>query len=442
LFQLKVDKIKSIVDSKWYSSIMLLCIYGYTFFSIGIHNIGNIFLGFIILGSIPVLILNKKKLLQDPIVILFLFVILIQIVSWVNSTLFFTEYANNIPKVDRLGKLFVFFFIAFWLQGNIKNILNLWIIFIFGYLLAICIHADYNNVLIAISNDIRVDFSIKNSQFDSMLAGVSFLMLLFFPMLVIKNYNKLFKNLLYKYSLYILISFMMILFLEIILITESRQVWLGLVISLFIGFCIYIVLYKVKNMKLIFSLFIGLSLSIYMLKSSEIVQDRLLKEKDVINSIVSSNKPIEMTSIGIRINSWIEASSWIQKHPIVGLDSVAIGQVIEQSDKFTKELKHQFGHLHNFFIETLVAYGIVGLVLMLLLYYLVLKSIIKSNIRDEDKRYFLLLGSVFIVYWLVINNFETYNSRWLGVFTNNIILGTLYTFYLNSSLKEEKKSLE
>lgn len=442
MFQLKVDKIKSIVDSKWYSSIMLLCIYGYTFFSIGIHNIGNIFLGFIILGSIPVLILNKKKLLQDPIVILFLFVILIQIVSWVNSTLFFTEYANNIPKVDRLGKLFVFFFIAFWLQGNIKNILNLWIIFIFGYLLAICIHADYNNVLIAISNDIRVDFSIKNSQFDSMLAGVSFLMLLFFPMLVIKNYNKLFKNLLYKYSLYILISFMMILFLEIILITESRQVWLGLVISLFIGFCIYIVLYKVKNMKLIFSLFIGLSLSIYMLKSSEIVQDRLLKEKDVINSIVSSNKPIEMTSIGIRINSWIEASSWIQKHPIVGLDSVAIGQVIEQSDKFTKELKHQFGHLHNFFIETLVAYGIVGLVLMLLLYYLVLKSIIKSNIRDEDKRYFLLLGSVFIVYWLVINNFETYNSRWLGVFTNNIILGTLYTFYLNSSLKEEKKSLE
>ncbi len=57
------------------------------------------------------------------------------------------EFASAMPKLDRLGKLFVFFFIAYWLKGSLKNITFLWFFFIVGFLFAIIMNADIQTIL-------------------------------------------------------------------------------------------------------------------------------------------------------------------------------------------------------------------------------------------------------------------------------------------------------
>jgi O-antigen ligase len=143
--------------------------------------------------------------------------------------------------------------------------------------------------------------------------------------------------------------------------------------------------------------------------------------------------------MGIRVNSWLDAIEWIKRHPIIGLDSEAISEVIQQSERFDDSLKKEFGHLHNFFIETLVAYGLVGLLLIIALYYFIIKSTQTSSISEDERKYYLFASICFVTYWLVINNFETFNSRVIGVFTHNIIFASFYTFHITNYLKKDNK---
>ena len=434
---LSTAEIKKVVEHSNYSFFMLVCIMCYAFFNIAFQHVGNFFLGLIIIGSLPIFVVHKKDMLKNPIVILFIFVLFSQVLSWINSTIYLPEVASTLPVLDRLGKLFVFFFIAYWLKGNVKYVALLWLFFIFGFLFACIVHADFQTVLEYITTGERVDFAIKNSQFDSMLAGTGLLMLLSLLYITGRYFSLPTKQV--KFFSLFTISMLIVLFFYIVLITQSRQVWLGLTGAATMGVASYIFIYKVKSIKsmmLIFFTFLGL---FFILSSSQIVQNRLLEEKQVVHTLIERDKPVVMTSIGIRVNSWLEASEWIQKHPIVGLDSGAIKEVIQQSERFNDTLKKKYGHLHNFFIETLVAYGIVGFLLIILLYYFVIRSISRTTMLESEKNYFLLLSICFISYWLIINNFESFNSRWLGVYTHNIILASFYTFYLAHSLHLNKE---
>jgi len=203
---------------------------------------------------------------------------------------------------------------------------------------------------------------------------------------------------------------------------------------------IYITIQKTISIKIIVSIFIVIVGIFFILSNSKIIQKRFSSDQKTISKILNNDKNIGMSSIGIRVNSWIEAKDWILRHPLIGLDSAAIAEVIHQSKIFSKSMKKRFGHLHNFFIETLVAYGIVGLILISLIYYFVIRSIWYSSLSKNEKKDYLFFAIIFTIFWFIINNFETINSRTLGVFTHNIILASFYTFYLNDSLKENKSN--
>ncbi len=433
-------EIKKIILHKNYNSFMLFSIMCYAFFTIGFQHIGNFFLGLILLGTLPIFVIHKKEIIKNFVFIVFLLLLLVQVLSWLNSILYLPDLANTLPTIDRLGKLFVFFFIAYWLRGSVKNVAFLWLFFIFGFLFACAVHTDFIAVSELIANNERVDFSIKNSQFDSMLAGTALLMLVSL-MYIIKQFLQFSTHKVKVFSLLGILLFIGI-FLYIVLITQSRQVWLGLISAVGIGVISYILIYKVKSVKIVMSIVLTLLGMFFLLSNSQIIQNRLLEENKVVHTLLEVEKPLQMTSIGVRINSWLDAYEWIKEHPIIGLDSEAIPEVIQQSNRFDEVLKKKYGHLHNFFIETLVAYGIVGFILILALYYLVIRSVQKSSIDENEKKYFLLLSICFVSYWLIINNFEAFNSRWLGVFTHNIILASFYTFYLAGSLHLRKEQTE
>ena len=429
---------ENILENKYYAKSILFLIFCYTFINIKFYHFGDILLGLIILGTLPIFVIYKKTIFKDPIVILFALVLILQILSWLNSVIFAPEFANKAPTPDRLGKLFVFFFIAYWLKGNLKNVIMLWLFFIFGFLFTIVLNVDISYLYDLTFTHERADFLIKNSQFDSMLAGTSLLISLFLFYLTYHAdiFSKNIKRLL-LFGTFVSI----LLFIYLVVITQSRQVWLGLFIAIVVGIITYVKIYHIKNIKMIL---IGALLTVgafVLLTNSSIIQERISDEQTTIDSIIDQNTSIEMSSIGIRVSSWLDALEWIQRHPILGLDSEAIPEVIRQSERFDESLKKRFGHLHNFFIETLVAYGFIGLFFMLALYYFIIKSIKDDSLSHENRKIFFPFAITFLLYWLIINNFETFNSRWLGVYVNNIIMASFYTFYLTNSLEAKKPTL-
>jgi O-antigen ligase len=418
---------------------MLFSIYLYAFVGIKFYHFSEILIGIIILGSIPIFFIHKNNIFKDPIVILFFLVLILEVFSWINSLIYFSDFANTVPKVDRLGKLFLFFPVAYWLRGDQKNIILLWLFFLLGFIITCFTNVSIQSIITHTLNQERMSFLIKNAQFDSMFAGSSLIISLSLFYTTFRS-HRFSTNL--RFLFLGILSILVILFLYITIITQSRQVWLGLVGAMFFAMVCYFFIYKIKNIKFIFLsilLFLGI---IAIFGSTQVIQKRFLKEKETIQTIVllDSHKQIKMSSLGVRVNSWIDATEWIKKHPLVGLGPEAIPEVIQQSNRFSKRLKKKYGHLHNFFIEIVVAYGFIGLSLIFAIYYIIIKSIKTSSLPQEKKRHYLLISISFTIYWFIINNFEVFNSRHLGIFTHTIIFASFYTFHLKDYLQDNYTS--
>ncbi|MDQ7042451.1 MAG: hypothetical protein Q9M34_02865, partial [Sulfurimonas sp.] len=176
-----------ILQNKNYSTAMLLIVFSYAFVGIYAHHLGNILLGLILIGSIPLFIVYKHALLKNPLFIILLLILLVEILSWINSLIYAPEFASSIPKLDRLAKLYIFFFMAYWLQGKKENVVYLWLFFIAGFIFTIFLNNDLSSLLELMQSGQRVNLSIKNSQWDSMLSGTALLMSSFIFYITLKS---------------------------------------------------------------------------------------------------------------------------------------------------------------------------------------------------------------------------------------------------------------
>jgi hypothetical protein len=436
-----MTKIEKAIKSNIYEKAMLFLVFVHCFTFIPFDYIGKATQLLFILGSLPILVTERKRIFKEFAITLLFLAIVSQILSWINSYVYLPEIANELPRIDRLTKLFSFIFIAYWLKGSVKNIYISWWLLVSGFIFTCFFQADFINELSQATKGIRVDFSIKNAQFTSMLSGLTLLISSFTlieiirkkpPFEVLKNHN--------RYIVIALTFLVMLISLALTLISQSRQVWLAL---LFVAFTIPMIALLVKNSirkKYVILFYFVITSSILSLGNVDIVKNRLSLESKTVASLISGDwDNIPMTSIGIRVNSWIESTRWIKEHPIIGSDANAIKQVLTQSDKFSDILKEKFGHLHNYHIETLVAYGLLGLTIVYLLYYWVLRTLYDYNKVHSNKDYsdLVIFNITFVVFWFIINNFETFNGRSLGVYTHNIMLGGFYTFYLTEYLNKK-----
>ena len=432
---------KPIFEGAYYKKTMLIAVFFYALCLIPFPSIAKVVYSAFILGSLPLFYIHRNKVFKDPVILILILAIAIQILSWLNSIFYYPGFASGAPKIDRLAKLFSFFLLAYWLKGSSKNVYILWGCLILGFFFGSIIHTP--DFFMEITNGYagrRVDFGIKNSQFTSMFSGIAFLITLFFMRQLYKS--KLFlhsSNTLKVLSLSLLIT---VSFITVFLLitSQSRQVWLAIFITATLAPLFYLLSFKKSSKKTVFIGYLILSLSVLLVSQSDVIQQRSSGESGTFSSILSGDfDNIPMTSIGIRVNSWIEAASWVKKHPIIGTDSSSIAEVIQQSDKFSENLKGHFGHLHNYHIETLVAYGVIGLLIVYSLYYWVIRSLLISSRKNSNIEAFLFFSLVFVTFWFVVNFFETFNARRYGVYAQNIMLAGFYTFYLTDSLNREEK---
>ncbi|WP_415230482.1 O-antigen ligase family protein [Psychromonas sp.] len=431
---------KYIFEHKNYAMVMLLSILLYSLFLIPNEDIAKIFQLIFIIGSIPIFFYHRSIIFKDPMFKLLVLAIFIAIISWLNAYINLSDIANSFPTVDRLGKLFGFVLMAYWLKGSLRNVYLLWGALAIGFIIGCFVHVNFFNEVTQAINGVRVDFAIKNAQFTSMFSSISLLICgLIFTQLL--SNRKPFQTLTHSnkvlLSIFIILGFLFFAF--VIIVTQSRQAWLALSIALILSPIFYTAVYQNSNRKFIFISYLLIGVTFAGLSQLEIIHERVLRNTTTLQKIVSGDLDnIAMTSMGIRVNSWIAAADWIKERPIIGSSPAAIPEVIQQSDKFTGDLK-RFGHLHNYHIETLVAYGVFGLLLIYTLYYWLVRSLFISQKQQPELKVITLFSLIFVTFWACINCFETFNGRTFGVYTHNIMFAGFYTFYLTSSLNKTKK---
>lgn len=432
-----MKKLKNIVQSEYYQKIMFIVILGYAFTYIQLESVGNIFRAMLILGSVIAFISEGKNIVKDPIFIFLALSLIIPILSWLNGHKVIPDIISNFPKLDRLPRILTFFFVAYWLKASYNRIYALWFFFILGLFLACLMAPDFSSEIKQAISGIRIDFGIKNAQFTSMLSGIAVLISLFSIQTICQSNINPSK----KTSLYLVFFISLCISIFITIVTQSRQVWLSLSITFFLYPLYYAFIFNKK--KVVIPTYICLIIITLIASQSTTITSRIMSESETIQAILSG-KMIPMTSIGIRVNSWIEAYHWIYNAPIFGSSSEAISQVIERSDIFNSVLKSEFHHLHNYYIEILVAYGLIGLSFILSLYYWVIRSIFiyRSNVENDEItkiNHHIVYSCCLMTFWAIINFFETFNSRSFGVFTQTLIFASIYTFYLHSSKLERLK---
>lgn len=352
--------------------------------------------------------------------------VIVQLLSWGSAYLSHPAWASHWPTFDRLGKLFFFMPVGLILAGKFSNVVKCWSVYALGLFLFILFNrADWPN-LAELANGDRVDFGIRNAQHTAMYFGVLVLILLVFVKRWISHPSKLF-----PFSRIIL--FCVLLFsIFALYITQTRAILLGALLALF-GCCIHFLFGRLSSSWSRSRLLLGSFLVIGILAgggytASHIIEQRNDGEQQTVSLLLDGDiEQLPYTSIGIRIHTWLVAFHAIEERPFLGWGDKARSMVIKTSNTLPEEIREDFGHLHNYFIEIQLSYGLLGSLFLLYFFFYITKELYissKSQLIGQDAG---ILSLAFIAYWLFINNFESYMSFNTGIFIMGIVFGGLTT---------------
>ena len=431
-------KLKEVIDSSFFSNSMYICVLGYALFKVASRYTSDIFQTFLILGSLIVLVIYRKKFSHEKTFWLFAATLLIQFISWINSLYQIPSLAMSSPNLSVLDDLFMFIFIAFWLKGSQRKTIFFLFSFIIGVILSLYLRSegDFLNHLIRGVNGQRVDFHITNAQHTSLISGAACLYLITY--LSFNWYNsKVYSKSYFLLNLAILFLFLFL----IVVITQSRQVWLALFLAIStLPLTLYLYRKSRSNLFKTSCFYLLIPMFLIIFSQTSIIKNRLNAEHEIINSeLFESRKNIPISSIGLRIHFLAESLPWIQRNTLLGTGEETRILVIQQSTVLPEGIREEFKHLHNSNAETLVSYGIIGFVILyILFFYPVIKNCQLRESQNLDL--FKVLGIAFLIYWLIVNNFESYFYMTSGQWVFNVFFGAIYTFYLTDKISGKENN--
>ncbi|MDR9440497.1 MAG: O-antigen ligase family protein [Halomonas sp.] len=352
----------------------------------------------------------------------------VQVLSWSLGYFHHPEWVAENPQIDRLAKLFIFIAVAWWLGGSTRNTFLMWALALVGLMLASFVQGDGVQEWLRGLQGQRVGFGVRNFQHGAMLFGILLLgLVIFAPRLLSPG----------RWRAWRAVGWCLALALATIavLIGQTRAVWLALVIALPLVFLGWWLVRRARggsmNRRVLAA---GLVLLLVALGSATAMKTLLLErvgqESRVMGMLLEGKvEALPYTSIGIRIHSWRAALEWIEERPLVGWGGEGRGLVMEHTPWLPEEIRQTFGHLHNYFLEVWVAYGLLGVTVIALLALWIGSATWRSwraGIMPGDMA---LFGAGFFCYWMVVNQFEAYNAFWTGVYAHNLVVGGLVTHY-------------
>lgn len=404
-------------------------------------NLENIF----ILTGLVSFCIYGKGIRKTPLLLLLIF-ILVQLLSWSLGLWQYPQWVTDDPRIKDLAKLFIFISIAWWLGGSTRNTFILWGVAFLGFIVATLLAPAENGWLAGFTGE-RVGFGIRNNQHASMLFGVFLLGMLCF-------FQRFWKVGEYRFIRICFWVLGVLIAITGVMLGQTRAVWLSTTIAISLGALIIITAAvlkgKIKHLLLYAcatSLALIVLISVIGATLGDSLGERVLKESEVISKLIDGQfTEVPYTSIGIRVNSWVAASQWIAERPVTGWGPKGRDLVMSETDWMPDWVLKEFGHLHNYFLETWVEYGLIGLLALGILTLWIGRATWlawRGGAMPTDIAFF---GLLFFVYWVVINQIESYNSFSTGQFVHNVIVGGLITHYwrtyFNNSDKDSRKQLQ
>ncbi len=417
---------------------MFFCLVGYALLKSASRVYGDVFQTTFVVGTVIAIYLERRDIFKDKMLLCLLWTLILQLLSWINATIQLPQLAQPSPDFGNLANLFFFILIAYWLKGNIKYVYILWAAMLVGFILSFYIHSPhFIQDLVQGANGIRIDFNVNNAQHPALWSGIAFLLLSYFTIkiLYISPFQKKKKNIIIITLLLLFNSF----FIFVIFATQTRQVFLGIIVACTLGPISYMLLQKHKpSLTLVSSCLLGMGLLTLATLNVQGINNRVSLDENIFASILSGDlNQIPYTSTGTRIHIWYEALNWITERPILGSDQDVRDDVIRLSERIPEKIKNEIVHLHNSFIEITLSYGLLGLLTIGFVFYWLLHSTLNISSKGEFNE-IRLLSLIFLTYWFVVNNFESYLFSSTGLLVHNIMFGTLYTFYFTQQLENRK----
>lgn len=380
----------------------------------------------IAIGVISFFAYGEKKRSSFPVYLL-IAALIIQVLSWGLGYLNHPEWISSNPHLDRLGKIFIFIVFAWLLGGSTRNTLYLWGLSALGFLLATLLQGHASDWLIGLDGQ-RVDFDMRNAQHTAMFFGTVLLGMTCFSFRIIHKEKRLVP---WRFFLWLLLT---ITSLTGLFITQTRAIWLAVTATMVLMILTYLFVRLASN-KPNAGKQLALSIGVFMLFTAsivwvakDIVVKRLGAESEVISSVIAGNfAEVPYTSVGIRIQTWRAATEWIAERPVFGWGDNGRSLVIKETSWLPSFVREDFGHLHNYFLEVWIAYGLLGVGLISALAVWVGKGSLqawRAGVMPNDMALFSL---AFFIFWIIVNQFESYNSFSSGVYVFNIILAGLTT---------------
>ncbi|MBS3951335.1 MAG: O-antigen ligase family protein [Methylomicrobium sp.] len=399
----------------WLAFLGALTVLLYAFLGISAPGFAGKLIYVLMLSSVVFFFTAPVEVRRSTVFVLLLISVCVPLASWALSLLTHPELAEKSPKVNRVVNWLLPITVAFALGGSTRNTLLAWAAALLGLLVATWLGGGFTEVLRGLEG-YRVDFGLHNAQHTAMYFGVALLGLLnFLPRLIARQSSRWF--------IFPVWLALVVFIATCVIIAQTRAVWLGLSVSLLVMAVMFA--QSLRHYRgLMLGLLIATASLLFLIGQSELVERRVESEVKTFTSVFQGSlEQIPFDSSGIRLHSWVEAADWIVQRPIFGWGGNGRGLVIMKATSFPESLRQRFGHLHNSYLDTLVNFGAVGLLLLLGLWAWLTFSTVAAYRRGVLPRDMLQFFVSFMVFWTTINFFESYIYFSSGTFVFALVAG-------------------
>lgn len=404
---------------------MITCILGFVLFKRFHRDIGDAFFIIVFLGTVASVAFNFRKTKKDPIFITFFVSLLVPTLSWLNSRIAIPDLALPAPSPFFFYSFFIFWFIAYWTRGNqniIAAILTAYILGVIG--IFITESNDFIGEIVSGIHGTRIDFNIVNAQHTSLFSGFGLIASIFLFAAKV-DANKVYRRIISSASIIFFLFFLLIT-----IISQSRQVWVSLLLC-FVAAPLILRLLPQSRMstKGIVIAYTALTLSLVMLSTSDIVSKRFESEANKIKEAATLDLASipAAGSVGIRIHFWMEAWPWFKDRPLLGSGENTRELVISESPNFSDTIKSNFNHLHNSHVETVISFGLLGAALVYFLILFPTINILKKP-RSMVRNTWKIFAVSITIFWVIVNCFESFFFAWNGIYVFSVFYGIIYSF--------------
>lgn len=393
-----------------------------------------------VLGFVFMVWQHFARLKREPTLWFFALSVILPPLFFMVNYLIDADLAKAYFDWERMPRIMLFMAVGWWLGGVEANNIKFLSIAFLGLLIAVFADPMRMTYIQSIFQGGRVDFGILNAQHIALYFSITLIGFLSYGPEAFKL-----KNSITKVVALMFICFGLLFSALVIIGTQTRAAWLGLLICL----CAWIflnlsslLLTKGKTIQKTVFAFIVASLLIagsFLFKDT--ITQRATSESEVVQAIISGQfDSIPYTSIGIRLNTWRVALERIQERPLTGWGGRVRVDVIQESEMLPQWVKANFGHFHNTFIEFALGYGWLSVIFIIALYLWLLIGLKNAVSRGFGSEQTIHFTGYSLLLFLVMNQFESYLFFWSGIYATQIMLAPAYSIILASFFNHEQNS--